>query len=69
MVRSHIPTSFNNMTLMHNQEAQRNRTMLTVVPTESRPTHQKQKVGYGEEDKNVSETRRKLQHMTVDEEN
>ena len=43
--------------------------MLTVVPTESRPTHLKQKVGYGEEDRNVSETRHKFQHMTVDEEN
>jgi len=50
-------------------EVQRNRTMLTVVPTESRPTLLKRKVGYGEEDRNVSETRRKFQHMTVDEEN
>ena len=59
---------FYHMYVLFVTEVQRNRTMLTVVPTESRPTLLKQKVGYGE-DRNVSETRRKFQHMTVNEEN
>jgi hypothetical protein len=49
------------------QDAQQNRTQLTSIPTEIRMTLPKGKVGYGAEDRDVAETRRKLENMYVDE--
>jgi hypothetical protein len=49
------------------QDAQQNRTRLTSIPTEVRMTLPKRKVGYGAEDRDVAETRRKLENMNVDE--
>jgi len=54
---------------LHKQDAQRAKTRLAFTPSGQVGTPLKHKVGYGSEDAEVIETRRKFQTMSVDEEN